>query len=276
MHEVAHISDHLRKPPLTDCPESPIQLLESESDSDAGASPLRSRPRSAAVKSVPPSGGIALGASASGHAACAAVNTSLASTIGDTSAEPVPDALAQPAEATLGGPAQAADAHVVATQSACAISVVNLVSAAPSQEAPAADDGEAIDAADLGDTCSVPTPQLSPVHCAVARMRTPTQRLTQSTTPSPTAPEPAAASELCISDQAALQLEGAAELYFMVNCDTDNVCLMRDARDTRPLGLKLPLLRLQPAACDEAVEAVVQRLLGSLGVRSGTCGCWHT
>jgi hypothetical protein len=73
------------------------------------------------------------------------------------------------------------------------------------------------------------------------------------------------------------ELEGfALDVFFAVSSSTANVCLMRDASLAHPLGMKLPMQRLQPAmksateAGQGAVEScddVVKRLLTALQVR---------
>jgi hypothetical protein len=53
----------------------------------------------------------------------------------------------------------------------------------------------------------------------------------------------------------------------MVNGSTDYLCLLLDAEGKRPMGLKVPLKRLQPATAEESVTATVNRVLPLVRVR---------
>jgi hypothetical protein len=63
----------------------------------------------------------------------------------------------------------------------------------------------------------------------------------------------------------------ALEVFFMVSNCTGNVCLMRYASSSYPLGVKLPLQRLQPHKPEDTCEAIVQRLSFALQVSIDDC-----
>lgn len=85
---------------------------------------------------------------------------------------------------------------------------------------------------------------------------------------------PAGATQLPPATQLATQaVQAQPEVFFLVSGATSNVCVMESADCTKPLGLKLPLQRLQPTSSTETADIVTKRLLLSLQARTATEPC---